>query len=425
MVRAQAEVTESPYPRTIRYLSFLLWPTVFIIILASITGYIAFAEFLSEQLLFGAVVVLTVWLLLHFIDFVFLQMPADTFNEEGDEGVSASSLSGSGQAIILTAGLLKLIAHVSAAILLLLPWGYRTSDFFQFFNDLFFGFEVGGLSISLSTILLAMGLFVIGYLVTSALRNWLNNKFLPTTNFDIGISNSISTVFGYAGVIFAAILAITAAGFDLSNLAIVAGALSVGVGFGLQSIVNNFVSGLILLAERPIKAGDWVVTSGGEGYVRKISVRSTEIETFDRATVIVPNSTLITDNVTNWTHGNKSGRIIVPVGVAYDSDPDQVRDILLECANAHKMVLGRPAPVVYFMDFGASSLDFQLRCFLGDINYALSVTSELRFEVLRALRKANVEIPYPQQDIHIRSNQAELIKQPVRRQTKTTRSRSK
>ncbi len=425
LARATGEINVTPLPRTIRYLSFLVWPVVLVIIIAAVAGYVAFAEFLSEQLLFGAVVVLSVWLLLHFIDYVFLHIPARSISEASEDDTVTATMAGAGQAIILAAGLLKMVVYVAAAILLLLPWGYRTSDFFQFINDLFFGFEIGGLSISLSTIFLATGLFIVGYTITTTLRNWLNNKFLPTTSLDIGISNSISTVFGYAGFIFAAILAITAAGFDLSNLAIVAGALSVGVGFGLQSIVNNFVSGLILLAERPIKAGDWVVTSGGEGYVSKISVRSTKIETFDRATVIVPNSTLITDNVTNWTHGNKSGRIIVPVGVGYDSDPEQVREILLACASGHPFVLGRPAPVVYFMDFGASSLDFQLRCFLSDINNALSVQSELRFDILKALRAANIEIPYPQQDLHIRSNDAVLMETPTPKAGKTTRRRSK
>ena len=323
--------------------------------------------------------------------------PGDTDSQsEGGYG-------GSGQLIILLAGLVKMSIYVTAAILMLLPWGYRTSDFFQFFRSIFFGFEIGGFSFSISTLLLAVALFALGYVITIALRNWLNSKYLPTTNLDIGISNSISTVFGYVGFILAAIIAVSAAGLDLSNLAIVAGALTVGVGFGLQSIVNNFVSGLILLAERPIKAGDWVETSGGQGYVKKISVRSTEIETFDRSTVIVPNSNLITEVVTNWTHENKSGRIIIPVGVGYDSDPEQVREILLDCAKQQKRVLGRPEPVVYFMDFGASSLDFQLRCFLGDINYALSVSSDLRFEILKALREANIEIPYPQRDVHIRS----------------------
>ena len=210
-------------------------------------------------------------------------------------------------------------------------------------------------------------------------------------------------------------LAISSAGFDLSSLAFVAGALSLGVGFGLQSIVSNFVSGLILLAERPIKAGDWVSTSGGDGYVRKISVRSTEIETFDRATIIVPNSSLITDTVTNWTHGNKTGRIRIPIGVAYESDPDQVQEILLKCAAEHDLVLGRPEPVVYFMEFGASSLDFELRCFLADINYGMSVMSDLRFSILKELRAANIGIPFPQREIIIKSEEPAAEPAPARK----------
>ena len=384
------------------YLNILTWLVGVGILFCAVFGYVALAEFLSQQLVFGLIVIGVAWLFLRSIDALFAIPSPDAQSLTGivanDEEVSAS------QFAILGTGILKLSVYLIAGILLMLPWGYRTSDFYQIFKDIFFGFEVGGLSISLSTILLATGLFFLGYTITVALRSWLNNKLLPTTKLDIGISNSISTVFGYAGFILAAILGVSAAGFDLSNLAIVAGALSVGVGFGLQSIVNNFVSGLILLAERPIKAGDWIVTSGGEGTVKKISVRSTEIETFDRATVIVPNSTLITDNVTNWTHENKTGRIIVAIGVGYDSDPDQVKEILLTCAQEHRLILGRPGPSVFFMDFGANSLDFQLRCFLADINYSLTVTSELRFAILAALREAEIEIPYPQTDIHIRSD---------------------
>ncbi len=391
------------------YLNILVWAVSLGIIGAALFGYVAMAEFLSQQLVFGLIVVGVAWLFLRSIDALF-SIPTPEQQAEianlSDDATDASA----NQFAILGTGILKLIIYLAAGILLMLPWGYRTSDFFQIFKNLFFGFEVGGLSISLSTILLAIGLFFVGYTVTVALRSWLNNKLLPTTKLDIGISNSISTVFGYIGFILAAILGISAAGFDLSNLAIVAGALSVGVGFGLQSIVNNFVSGLILLAERPIKAGDWIVTSGGEGTVKKISVRSTEIETFDRATVIVPNSTLITDNVTNWTHENKTGRIIIPVGVGYDSDPKQVEEILLQCAKEHRLVLGRPAPHVFFMDFGASSLDFQLRCFLADINYSMIVSSELRFAILAALREAKIEIPFPQNDVHIRSDDTKRSK---------------
>ena len=315
---------------------------------------------------------------------------------------SASAAKPKLQAKVLGAGIAKLATYMAMLVMLLIPWGYRTSDIVDTVRGAFFGFTVGGLTISVYTLFLATALFLIGYFITIGIRNWLQGRYFPTTNLDRGLTNSISTVVGYIGLLLAAILAITAAGFDLSNLAIVAGALSVGIGFGLQSVVGNFVSGLILLAERPIKAGDWVVTTGGEGTVKRISVRSTEIETFDRATIIVPNSTLISDPVTNWTHGTKMGRIILPIGVGYDSDPDQVRDILLECAKEHDLVLGHPAPIVYFMEFGASSLDFQLRCYLADINNMVVVQSALRFSILRALREANIEIPFPQRQISIK-----------------------
>jgi len=250
------------------------------------------------------------------------------------------------------------------------------------------------------------------------LQTWLSSQFLPATNIESGLRNSISTVLGYIGYALAAMLAVRVAGFDLSNLAIVAGALSVGVGFGLQSIISNFVSGLILLAERPIKIGDWIVTGGGEGTVRKISVRSTEIQTFDRATIVVPNSILITDPVTNWTHTSKLGRIKISIGVGYDSDPDQVRDILLECMEGHKNVLKSPKPSVFFLDFGDNALLFEVRGFLSNIENGLGIRSDLRFAILRALRAAKIEIPYPQQDIHIKSGMPDAPKPTAKKRVR-------
>ena len=403
--------------RSWRYIKFLVWIVSVVILAALIAGYVALAEFLSLQLIFGSVVVGTLWLVLNVLELLYLltvERKGSSAEAAGSEVKSASFI----QIGVLGFGLLKLAAFLIAGMLLLLPWGYRTSDFFDVINQVFFGFSVGGLNISLSTIFSAFILFLIGYAVTIAIRNWLSNRLLPTTKMDVGLSNSITTMFGYAGFILAAILAISAAGFDLSSLAIVAGALSLGVGFGLQSIVSNFVSGLILLTERPIKSGDWVVTTGGEGSVKRISVRSTEIETFDRATIIVPNSTLITDPVTNWTHTNTLGRIIISIGVGYNSDPDEVREILLSCAEEHTGILRMPAPVVYFMDFGADALQFQLRAFLADINYCMEVQSELRFACLRKFRKAGIEIPYPQRDLHIRSGLESFAVDPDGKNTK-------
>ncbi|MEL7029010.1 MAG: mechanosensitive ion channel domain-containing protein, partial [Pseudomonadota bacterium] len=187
-----------------------------------------------------------------------------------------------------------------------------------------------------------------------------------------------------------------------SNLAIIAGALSVGIGFGLQSIVNNFVSGLILLFERPIKVGDWIVTNSGEGLVKRISVRSTEIETFDRSSIIVPNAELISAAVTNWTYKDKIGRVIVPVGVTYDADPAEVIEILEKVARDLPVVLDYPAPFVYFDEFGDSSLNFQLRAYIRDINSSLSARTQIRVGIFNALKEAGIEIPFPQRDLHVK-----------------------
>lgn len=196
--------------------------------------------------------------------------------------------------------------------------------------------------------------------------------------------------------------AIAVLGLDLSNLALIVGALTVGLGFGLQNVVNNFVSGLILLAERPIKVGDWIVVGDQQGYVKNIKVRATEITTFDRASIFVPNAELISGTVMNWTHADEMGRVVLPIGVAYGSDTNKVRDTLLMIANAHPQVLAEPKASVAFRGFGDSALDFELRCYIGDVNNTISVTSDLCFAIDEKFRKENIEIPFPQQDVHIK-----------------------
>jgi small-conductance mechanosensitive channel len=189
---------------------------------------------------------------------------------------------------------------------------------------------------------------------------------------------------------------------DLSNLAIIAGAISVGIGFGMQSIVNNFVSGLILLVERPIKVGDWIVVGADQGLVKDIRVRATEIETFDRSSIVIPNSELISNRVLNWTLKERSGRGIIKIGVSYGADVDKVREILLEMADKRREILSYPAPQVVFMDFGASSLDFELRYFLRDIGDVMAVASSVRFELVQRFREEGIEIPFPQRDLNLR-----------------------
>ncbi|MEO0398952.1 MAG: DUF3772 domain-containing protein [Pseudomonadota bacterium] len=288
-----------------------------------------------------------------------------------------------------------------------LALGADWADVRDVVRDAFFGFKVGDFTISIAQIFSAIGIFVLILALTRFIQRTGEKRFFPRTRMDIGVQNSLKTLIGYVGLVFAFIAAVSTLGFNLSNLAIIAGALSVGIGFGLQSIVNNFVSGLILLFERPIKVGDWIVTSSGEGIVKNISVRSTEIETFDRSSVIVPNSELISSAVTNWTHKNKIGRLTIPVGVSYDSDPEHVIALLEEVGKESPVLLRYPEPFVYFDSFGDSALNLELRGYIRDVGSSLSARTALRVAIFKKLKEADVEIPFPQRDITIKSNAAD------------------
>jgi small-conductance mechanosensitive channel len=226
------------------------------------------------------------------------------------------------------------------------------------------------------------------------------------TTMGQGARDALVTIVGYVMFIVALLAGMSAAGFDFGNIAIIAGALSVGIGFGLQNIVNNFVSGLIILFERPIRKGDWIVVGGTEGVVKDIQIRSTRIETFDRADVIVPNSELISNQVTNWVLSSSSGRAIIPVGVAYGTDTEKVRDILMSVAEENEDVAKTryvPEPRVLFREFGDSSLNFELRVFLHNVDSRLSVISDLNFAIDKAFREQGIEIPFPQRDLHVKN----------------------
>ena len=305
------------------WLKGLLIALAVVLVGASMLGYVALGRFIVTQLLTTGAGVLIV-ALLHVAIRGIVPEPAE--RPGGMSAIIEQRFNlddfGRGQLARVLRGLLNIILFALAVPLLLLAWGMSGAEIMSWVRAAVFGFDVGGVRISLSRILVAFTLFVGLLVATRFVQRWLAAGALAQGRMDPGLANSIYTGAGYIGFAVAALAAISYAGFDITSLAIVAGALSVGIGFGLQSIVNNFVSGLILLVERPIKVGDWISIKEGEGYVRRIAVRSTEIETFGRASLIVPNSELITQTVVNLTHRNLLGRLKVKVRVSYQADPE-------------------------------------------------------------------------------------------------------
>jgi len=297
--------------------------------------------------------------------------------------------------------LLEPVFLIAAAVLTAPYWGFTQREMLTWAGGVLSGFKIGEVSISPAEIGLAILAVALVLIATRTTQSALLTRLLPRTRMDPGVQNSLAQAFGYLGMILALAVGVSALGVDLSNLAIVAGALSVGIGFGLQSVVNNFVSGLILLAERPVKVGDWVIVGDQQGIVKRIAIRATEIETFDRSSVIIPNSDLISNRVINRTHKDRYGRIDIAIGVAYGSDTHKVEDLLLEIGRAHPEVMRLPEPFVLFMGFGASSLDFELRVFTANNLRSFVIASAIRHTIAERFAEEGVEIPFPQRVVHM------------------------
>lgn len=293
---------------------------------------------------------------------------------------------------------------LAAGVLVILPvWGVPRDDLVRWILHGLSGFHVGSIRVSVVDIASAILVFFLAMAGARFLQRQLSERLLGQMRLPPGIRDSLNAGLGYAGVILAALLSVSVTGIDLSNLALLASALSVGIGFGLQNVVNNFVSGLILLVERPIKIGDWVRVGDSEGIVKRIQFRATELETWRRASVIIPNAEILSTSVVNLTHRDDYGRAEVEIGAAYGSDAAKVREILLDAAAGNERVSERPAPWVAFRDFGASSLDFKLYCYTSNVMGRLQVESDLRFEIERRFREEGIEIPFPQRVVHLAS----------------------
>ena len=368
------------------------WAAIAVIIAAALIGYISFSFFIANQMIWIGIVSAVLYILLTLTDdLVCGWWPASRIGQltHGTVGLRKSSLD---QLCAIISGVLRLILIALAVLLIVAPWGLQSVDVTGWIRRAFGGVALGGFSVSLSTVLAALTVLVVGVVLTRGVQRWLDKTYLPRTRLDEGLKNSIRTATGYAGVLLAIGLAFSSLGVGLDRIALVAGALSVGIGFGLQAVVSNFVSGLILLAERPIKVGDWVGVGAEEGNVRRISVRATVIELFDHSTLIVPNSDLITKPVRNWTHFNSLGIVQLQIGTGHEADIAEVRSLLLEATAALPVIVNRPPPEVLIIGTTDLGVQWKLRCSVPSPRQVAGARSELYFAVLKEFQAKKIRI---------------------------------
>jgi potassium-dependent mechanosensitive channel len=383
------------------WLRIVLWLCSIAIAAGLATGYVAFAAFIATRMVAAFAAGGAVFVLITIIDAALTDLLAA--GTPGGRSVAvAFGVTPRGLDLVATlaSALLRLVIIALAVVVALNASGVFTDDIFGALQRMASDYDIGAVHVSPVAILSALACLIVGGLAVRAVQRWLAVNFLPRTGLEAGLQNSVVALSGYLALIVVLAVALGILGIDLQKIALIAGALSVGIGFGLQSVVSNFVSGLILLAERTIRVGDWVVVKNEEGFVRRISIRATEIETFDRASVIVPNQDFITGTVKNLTRGNTVGRVIVKVRVAFDSDVLRVRELLLEAAVKHPQVLPG-TPSVFLLGFGDIGIDFELVGLIGNVSQGMTVRTELYMDILGKLRDARIKIPYPPHETNV------------------------
>ncbi len=395
---------------------------------ALLLGYQNLAGYLIHGVTRTALALLIVWILLWFVlmafEYVLRQDTPSASRLRANLGMTKrASQTGFGFMQLIV----DLALWLSFVVYLIYVWDESGTTLDRLFELVVMGGEVGNIKLVPMDIIggiLVFAMFMVGL---GWIKGWIDRRWLQHIMLERGARDALVTLIGYVGFIIAVLIGLGLAGVDLLGLTVISGALALGIGFGMQEIANNFVSGLILLFERPIRAGDFVSVGEVEGFVRSIRIRATEIETLDNQNVLVPNSELVSGRVTNWVLRDTYGRLRILVGVAYGSDVEKVREILETVARAHPEAItdGRaPEPRALFMGFGDSSLDFELRVRINRIERRFQVTSDINFAINQAFRDAKIIIPFPQRDLHLISY-PEAPEEPTPVKAKPKKSKAK
>ena len=371
--------------------TFAAWFAVAGAAIALLVGYLALANFLMRETVWIGAVLGLLFLLLRLADDVLPSLISPKSPTGGALetalGLSAATMDQIG---VLLSGVTRLFLLVLAGVAVLTPVGASFEDILHQFTATDFVVRLGLVSISPGAVLGGVALFLGGLAITRAVRRWLEVRYLPKTHLDLGLRTSLAAGVTYLGALVAVIVAFASLGLSVAQIALFASALSVGIGFGLQAIIGNFVSGLILLAERPVRVGDWIAIGELEGDVRKINIRATEIEMMDHSRLIVPNSDLVSKTVRNITHSGALGRVKIVLKVDANADPAKVRDLLLARLTAHPKVLKEPAPLIYLTDVREAAMEFTAFGFLTSPRLVYAVKSDLLFGIVPDLKAAGI-----------------------------------
>ena len=373
--------------------ALLAWLTLAASLVAVLAGYLELASKLMGEMIWIATVAASLFLLLRFVDDLYPTVlspdrPIGRFLQIAI-GLSKGALD---QIAVLLSGVTRLALLLFGWAVILVPFGSGAGDVLGRITSSNLVIHIGQVPISPIAVLSAVAIFFAGLFVTRVVRTWLEKSYLPKTRMDTGVRTSLASGVTYLGALLALLFTCGSLGLSLDKIALFASALSVGIGFGLQSVIGNFVSGLILLAERPVKVGDWIAIGALEGDIRKINVRATEIEMADRSKLIVPNSDLISKTVRNVTHAGSLGRLQIVLKVVDTADPLEVRELLFARLHDHAEILQEPKPGVYLSDVHNGALEFSVFAFVSTPRHAFRVKSELLFQIVPDLKAKGIAL---------------------------------